>query len=383
MQLDDERESEYVEDRRDGGSGDDNLFGGSGLGDEDSFGGRRYGNNSSGGGFGGNLFGNLVGGLLGGILGGVLSRPSSSEPVGGDQPGWGRGNTAGDNPPQRRGLSFGGKIALAIAFIAAIVLVFLLLSPSAPSIPEPGAQTVPRPPIQQQARPNLQQPPSGHPVDLAKDPQAKLVSEMKKVLAKTEDTWDVLFTQTGRQYRRPRLVLYTGSTPTACGQGQAAMGPFYCPADQKVYLDLRFFTEMERRFKAGGDFARAYVIAHEIGHHVQTLTGVMQKTNAMRGRMSKAEYNKVSVRVELQADCFAGVWAHHANRAKPFLDPGDVDEALKAANAIGDDTLQRAARGSIVPDSFTHGTSAQRMSWFKTGFESGSVKACDTFSEPI
>lgn len=235
----------------------------------------------------------------------------------------------------------------------------------------------------QQARPNVPQQQAGRPVDPAKDPQAKLVSEMKKVLAKTEDTWAVLFKQAGSQYRQPRLVLYTGSTPSACGQGQAAMGPFYCPADQKVYLDLRFFNEMERRYRAGGDFARAYVIAHEIGHHVQTLTGVMQKTNAMRQRMSQTEYNKVSVRVELQADCYAGVWAHHANRAKPFLDPEDIDEALKAANAIGDDTLQRATQGAVVPDSFTHGSSAQRMRWFKTGFATGNVKACDTFSRPI
>jgi predicted metalloprotease len=158
------------------------------------------------------------------------------------------------------------------------------------------------------------------------------------------------------------------------------MGPFYCPGDQKVYLDLGFFNEMAQRFRAGGDFARAYVIAHEIGHHVQRLTGVTEKTDAMRARMSGVEYNRVSVRVELQADCFAGVWAYHANRARPFLDPGDVEEALAAANAIGDDTLQRQSRGVIVPDSFTHGSSAQRVRWFRAGFETGSLRTCNTFA---
>jgi uncharacterized protein len=218
------------------------------------------------------------------------------------------------------------------------------------------------------------------PIDPRNDPEAALVSEVKKVLATTEDTWDALFRQAGDQYRRPHLVLFRGSTPTACGTGQSAMGPFYCPGDEKVYLDLGFFSEMARRFNAGGDFARAYVIAHEIGHHVQRLTGVTEKTHALRSRMSEPEYNRVSVRVELQADCLAGVWAHHANRARPFLDPGDVEEALAAANAIGDDTLQRQSRGTIVPDSFTHGSSAQRVRWFRTGFGSGSIATCDTFA---
>ena len=220
----------------------------------------------------------------------------------------------------------------------------------------------------------------GHPIDPRTDPEAVMVSEVKKVLALTEDTWEALFKQAGGQYQRPHLVLFRGSTPTACGTGQAAMGPFYCPGDQKIYLDLGFFNEMARRFHAGGDFARAYVIAHEIGHHVQDLTGVTKKTDAMRSRMSKTEYNRVSVHVELQADCYAGVWAHHANRARPFLDPGDVEEALKAANAIGDDTLQRQSRSTVVPDSFTHGSSAQRVHWFKAGFETGRIKSCDTFA---
>ena len=218
------------------------------------------------------------------------------------------------------------------------------------------------------------------PIDPASDPDAALKSEMSKILHKTEDTWGQMFAEMGRQYQKPKLHLYSGQTSTACGAGQAAMGPFYCPGDEKVYLDMAFFREMERRFHAGGGFARAYVIAHEIGHHVQKLTGITDKTDAMRERLSKVEYNKISVRVELQADCFAGAWANHANKAKPFLDPGDVDEALKAANAIGDDMLQKQSRGVVVPDSFTHGSSEQRVRWFKTGFETGSLKACDTFA---
>jgi predicted metalloprotease len=217
------------------------------------------------------------------------------------------------------------------------------------------------------------------PIDPANDPQAAMKSEMAKILRKTETSWDAIFTQMGGTYVQPRLVLFRGQTTTACGTGQAAMGPFYCPADSRVYLDMGFFDEMAERFRAGGDFARAYVIAHEIGHHVQNLLGVSEQTQRLRQRLSEVDYNKVSVRVELQADCFAGVWAQHANRVKPFLDPEDIDEALRAANAIGDDMLQKQSRGVVVPDSFTHGSSAQRMRWFKTGYEGGSVKACDTF----
>jgi predicted metalloprotease len=213
----------------------------------------------------------------------------------------------------------------------------------------------------------------------ANDPDAALKSEVSKVLHKTETTWSEIFQQSGGHYQQPMLVLYRGQTPTACGAGQAAMGPFYCPGDQKVYLDLGFFQEMDARFKASGDFARAYVVAHEIGHHVQNLLGISKKAEALRARMSEKDYNKVSVRVELQADCLAGFWAQNANRAKAFLDPQDIDEALRAANAIGDDMLQKQARGVVVPDSFTHGSSAQRVRWFKTGFESDSMKACDTF----
>lgn len=217
------------------------------------------------------------------------------------------------------------------------------------------------------------------PVDPRNDPQAAMKSEMAKVLHKTETSWSEMFGAMGGTYVEPRLVLYRGQTSTACGTGQAAMGPFYCPGDSKVYLDMAFFDEMAERFQAGGDFARAYVIAHEIGHHVQNLLGVSDQTQALRQRLSREEYNKVSVRVELQADCFAGLWAQHANRAKPFLDPQDIDEALRAANAIGDDMLQKQSRGVVVPDSFTHGTSAQRVRWFKTGYEGSGVKSCDTF----
>ena len=219
-----------------------------------------------------------------------------------------------------------------------------------------------------------------NPVDPANDPMHAYKVEVAKILNKTEQTWAGIFQQMGSQYRKPTLVLFNGVTPTACGTGQAAMGPFYCPGDQRVYLDMQFFDEMSRRFRAGGGFARAYVIAHEIGHHVQHLTGIADKTDALRAKMSATQYNKVSVRVELQADCFAGVWAHHANKEKPFMEPGDIEKALAAAQAIGDDALQRASRGTVVPDSFTHGTSAQRARWLTTGFQSGELKACDTFS---
>ena len=280
------------------------------------------------------------------------------------------GERESDSVEDRRGGGMGraGGLGIGATLIALVASYFLGINPGTLM---GVAEKV------QRASPGSGQ---AHPVDPRTDPEAVMVSEVKKVLALTEDTWEALFKQAGGQYQRPHLVLFLGSTPTACGTGQAAMGPFYCPGDQKVYLDLGFFNEMARRFHAGGDFARAYVIAHEIGHHVQDLTGVTKKTDAMRSRMSKTDYNRVSVRVELQADCYAGVWAHHANRARQFLDPGDVEEALKAANAIGDDTLQRQSRGIVVPDSFTHGSSAQRVHWFKTGFETGKIKSCDTFA---
>jgi predicted metalloprotease len=200
------------------------------------------------------------------------------------------------------------------------------------------------------------------------------------VLADTEDVWKDVFAQSGGRYQEPRLVLFRGSTPTACGQGEAAMGPFYCPADQKVYIDLGFYETLKNRLGAPGDFAQAYVIAHEVGHHVQNLLGISAKMEQMRARASQVEYNALSVRLELQADCFAGVWANHAQASRQLLEQGDVEEAMNAAARIGDDALQRAGSGAVVPDSFTHGTSAQRQRWFDMGLKNGSVKRCDTFS---
>ena len=196
----------------------------------------------------------------------------------------------------------------------------------------------------------------------------------------TEDVWTEIFAEQGMRYREPVLVMFTGSTRSACGLGQAAMGPFYCPADQKAYIDLSFYEQMRTRFRAPGDFAQAYVIAHEIGHHVQNLLGISGKVHDMKQRVGQAEANALSVRLELQADCLAGVWAHRAHRARNIIEAGDIEEALNAASAIGDDTLQRQSRGTVVPESFTHGTSAQRQAWFRIGLESGEPDNCDTFS---
>ncbi len=208
----------------------------------------------------------------------------------------------------------------------------------------------------------------------------RMASFVSTVLADTEDVWKDLFAKGGGTYQEPRLVLFRGATQTACGQGQAAMGPFYCPADQKVYIDLGFYETLQKKLGAPGDFAQAYVISHEVGHHVQNLLGISGKMDQMRGRVSKVEYNGLSVKLELQADCFAGVWAHHAQRARAILEQGDVEEAMNAAAKIGDDALQQAGGGRVVPESFTHGTSAQRARWFNNGLQQGSVKACDTFS---
>jgi predicted metalloprotease len=200
------------------------------------------------------------------------------------------------------------------------------------------------------------------------------------VLADTEDTWRPIFSQLGQQYQDPKLVLFTGSVNSACGYASAAVGPFYCPGDHKLYIDLSFFNDLKRRHGAPGDFAQAYVIAHEVGHHVQTLLGISQQVQEAGNGASKSQVNALSVRQELQADCFAGVWGNVANRQRQLLDPGDLEEALQAATAIGDDRLQRESGGQVVPDSFTHGTSAQRVKWFRAGFESGDIKSCDTFA---
>lgn len=200
------------------------------------------------------------------------------------------------------------------------------------------------------------------------------------VLADTEDTWRTLFRQMGGAYQDPKLVLFTGAVQSACGFAQAAVGPFYCPGDQKVYIDLGFFQELKNRFQAPGDFAQAYVIAHEIGHHVQNLLGISAKVQSLRDRVSAAEANDLSVRLELQADCLAGVWAYHAHQSRQILEAGDVEEGLNAANAIGDDRLQMQAKGYVAPDSFTHGSSAQRVRWFKRGIAGGDLRQCDTFN---
>ena len=212
------------------------------------------------------------------------------------------------------------------------------------------------------------------------DPQVDFV---RAILGDTEDTWQALFRQSGEQYRDPTLVLFRGGVNSACGFASAAVGPFYCPGDQQVYLDLQFFDEMARRFSAAGDFAQAYVIAHEVGHHVQTLLGVSQQVQQARARGARLEGdNGLLVRQELQADCLAGVWAYHAQQRHDWLEQGDLEEALNAASAIGDDRLQQQSQGRVVPDAFTHGTSAQRVRWFRTGFDNGEPGRCDTFKAP-
>ena len=221
-------------------------------------------------------------------------------------------------------------------------------------------------------------PPPG-PVQASPEEEA-LKEFVSVVLADTEDTWNTLFAAAGGDYREPVLVLYRGGTQTACGFGQAAAGPFYCPGDQKVYLDLSFFSELSQRFGAPGDFAAAYVVAHEVGHHVQTLMGVAQQVQQTKARVSQAEANRLQVRMELQADCFSGIWAHHAQRSRQILEQGDIEEALRAASAVGDDTIMKRTQGYVVPEGFTHGSAEQRQRWFMQGFQSGEPGQCDTFN---
>ena len=210
-------------------------------------------------------------------------------------------------------------------------------------------------------------------------PSDEMATFVAKVLGSTERTWHEVFREGGANYREPKLVLFTGSTPTACGSGQSAMGPFYCPGDQKVYIDLAFYRDLKERFHAPGEFAEAYVIAHEVGHHVQNLLGISDKVHAAQQRAGEAQANALSVRLELQADCFAGVWGNRADSLRHILEPGEIEQALTAAAAIGDDRLQKQARGYAVPESFTHGSSEQRVRWFKRGMESGDLRQCDTF----
>jgi predicted metalloprotease len=268
-----------------------------------------------------------------------------------------------DEVEDRRGLGTTGSIGIGTVVIALIAWYFGI----DPQTVLDAAQVASPPEARQPAQ-------QGAP------PRDELSVFVSKVLASTEDTWQDVFRQGGGDYRRPKLVLFSGSTPSACGTGQSATGPFYCPGDEKVYIDLVFYRELRDRFRAPGDFAQAYVIAHEVGHHVQKLMGISAKVDGMRGRVSEAQFNRLSVRTELQADCFAGVWAHNAQRTRGLLEPGDLEEGLGAAAAIGDDRLQKQSSGRVVPDSFTHGSSAQRVRWFRTGFERGTVQACDTFA---
>jgi uncharacterized protein len=274
-----------------------------------------------------------------------------------------------ENVEDRRGL--GGGTMMMGGGLGTIVLIVLALlfgiDPQALFQPGPGGGGPPG-----GFNPNQQAP-----VNPGNDEAKQFVSA---VLADTEDVWRELFRQQGQRYREPTLVLFTGSVQSACGQADSAVGPFYCPGDEKVYLDLEFFRELKQRFGAPGDFAQAYVIAHEVGHHVQQLLGISERVHRMRGRVGQEEFNRLSVRLELQADFLAGVWAHHAQRMRNILEQGDIEEALNAAAAIGDDRLQRQSRGVVVPDSFTHGTSAQRVRWFRRGFESGDIEQGDTFN---
>ncbi|MNN04859.1 putative neutral zinc metallopeptidase [compost metagenome] len=266
------------------------------------------------------------------------------------------------------GMRTGGKLGL--GGLAAIVIVGLLMGKDPLQIlSQIGGEL-----LQQQVPAPGD---SGQPAATAGDEHSEFV---RAVLGDTEDTWQALFADAGEQYQEPKLVLFSGSVRSACGFASAAVGPFYCPGDRQVYLDLQFFDELAQRFAAAGDFAQAYVIAHEVGHHVQTLLGVSAKVNAARQRGATMQgASGLLVRQELQADCLAGVWAHHAQRRLDWLEPGDLEEALNAANAIGDDTLQRQSRGTVMPDSFTHGSSEQRVRWFRMGFESGLPGKCDTF----
>lgn len=279
-----------------------------------------------------------------------------------------QGGRASDNVEDRRGQR-GGPIMVGGGLGTLVLIILVVLLGGDPRV---LLQNLPvqQGPQQRQAAP---------PAPGADDELREFVAV---ALADTEDVWTALFEDLGRQYPEPVLVLFSGQTSSACGFAQSAMGPFYCPSDQKVYLDLAFFEELKDRFGAPGDFAQAYVIAHEIGHHVQKQLGILDKVHALQGRVSEAEYNEYSVRLELQADYLAGVWAHHAQKMRNILEPGDVEEALRAASAIGDDRLQMQSRGYVVPDSFTHGTSAQRSRWFRKGMETGKVGAGDTFAIP-
>jgi predicted metalloprotease len=285
------------------------------------------------------------------------------------------GNRQSDNVEDRRGAGpiggggfrFGGGRGIGVGTIVIALVAGWIFGINPLTLLGVLSGGMPEAPVVQQGP--AQRPP-------ADDRMAAFVST---VLADTEDVWKAQFAAQGATYQEPKLVLFRGATPTACGTGQSAMGPFYCPGDRKVYIDLQFYETMRTRLGAPGDFAQAYVIAHEVGHHVQNLLGIAEKVDATRQRSSPAQANALSVRMELQADCFAGVWAHHAQRTRQILEQGDLEEALNAASQIGDDALQRKSQGTVMPESFTHGSSAQRVSWFKRGMQSGSVRDCNTF----
>ncbi|MEW5967640.1 MAG: neutral zinc metallopeptidase [Pseudomonadota bacterium] len=277
---------------------------------------------------------------------------------------WERGRRS-ENIEDRRGMRVGRKGALGGgigAIVLALVAMYFGVDPSV---------------VLNQAG-NLAPTQEEQPATFSPE-EEKLKAFMSVVLADTEDVWGALFQASGQRYPAPKLVLFSGAVESACGFAEAAMGPFYCPADQKLYLDMRFFNDLASRHDAPGDFAQAYVVAHEVGHHVQTLLGVSKQVHAARQRAGEAEGNALQVRMELQADCFSGVWAHHAHQQRQILEPGDTEEALAAAAGVGDDRLQQQARGYVVPDSFTHGSSEQRMRWFKRGLQGGDPGECDTF----
>ena len=274
------------------------------------------------------------------------------------------GQRGSGNIEDRRGIGVGGGLGIG-GVVIALIAMFLGVDPSA--FLNMANEVAPQ---------ATQGPQKAAPQGAPADEMGQFVS---KVLGSTEDVWQQEFKALGKQYREPKLVLFTQAVRSACGMGQSAMGPFYCPNDERLYIDLSFYRDLKTRFKAPGDFAQAYVIAHEVGHHVQNQLGIMKQMEAMRGRVSKGEYNQASVRLELQADCFAGVWARRAAAAN-LLEAGDLEEGLNAASAIGDDRLQQQTQGHVVPESFTHGSSAQRVRWFRRGMETGRMQDCDTFA---
>jgi len=280
---------------------------------------------------------------------------------------WGDGRRS-ENVEDRRGVHVSRRIAGGGIGTILLVLVAMYFGID-PSIILNQSQT----PIPGAGAPTRSEPYSASPEE------NRLAEFVSVVLGDTEDTWRTLFRGMDQTYQEPKLVMFSGSVESACGMASAAVGPFYCPMDQKVYIDLSFYSDLKQRFGAPGDFAQAYVIAHEVGHHVQNLLGIAEKVNSRRSRASEGESNRLSVMMELQADCLAGVWAHHADKSRQILEEGDIEEALNAASMIGDDRMQRQSRGYVTPDSFTHGSSAQRVRWFKRGLETGSMGQCNTF----